>query len=428
MITEKKKGLSLNIVLLALIGFFATWGEGMQHVFSRASLIYPALVAVYVVFNYNNVLRIKKKEHIVPKEFKYLFIFVFIHTLIYVLLNINTIGFGSEAGAANDEGYSFGADNSGNIIVRYFLFLIFSLYLTVAIRDKKKLKIFALFYTIGFCFTIFGGAFHAYDNSMVRISGGLRDPNAMAFDALVSFIFSLYLFNEYKSDKKLKLLLIGTFVIEIAAILLSFSRGAFLAFGLWGILFYIRKGLFRSLGKIVLIGFVVFAIGNVLIRTMGIDTELIEARFSIEEMKESKGANRGYIWKAYLSKWDTYFITGMGMSNSPTVMRGNKEGVAETYESHNLYIQYFAEYGIIGILLYLAYWIGFIKQYRRTSGSDYILISVGVLFMVVTFFLNIDKGRTFWIVLSVINMVWMNNLSLRNRNKNEEVLGIRAVK
>lgn len=110
---------------------------------------------------------------------------------------------------------------------------------------------------------------------------------------------------------------------------------------------------------------------------MGIDVEILKDRFSIEEMQENKGANRGYIWEAYLSNTDKYFVTGMGIGNSPKVMQGNKQGVAENYETHNLYLQFFAEFGIIGLLLYLRYWNNFMKQYRRTKGSNYILMTMG---------------------------------------------------
>ena len=409
MITEKKKGLSLNIVLLVLIGFFATWGEGMQHVFSRASLIYPTLVAVYVVFNYGSLRRVLHRTAIVPKEFKILFLFILIHTVIYVIFNFNEIGFGRETGTANDEGFSYGKTESGILIVRYFLFLLFSLYLTVSFSEEKKLKVFSFAYIVGFVFTIFGGAYHNYVNTILRFSGGLQDPNAMAFDAIIALLFSLYLYNKYDT-KGTRLFLSVTFVLEILAVLISFSRGAYLAMIIWSIIYIIHKGLLRSMWKILAFGAVAIMIGTSAVRFLGIDTEMIETRFSLDEMKENKGANRGLIWEAYLTNMDKYFVTGMGIGNSPSIMKGNKQGVSEDYESHNLYIQYFAEYGIIGLLLYLLYWRGYLRQFRKTKNDKWFLMSMGMVFLVVTFFLNIDKGRTFWIVLSLLNMVWMENI------------------
>jgi O-antigen ligase len=409
MITEKKKGLSLNIVLLALIGFFATWGEGMQHVFSHASLIYPALVAVYVVFNYGSLRRVLRRTAIVPKEFKILFLFILIHTVIYVIFNFNEIGFGRETGTANDEGFSYGKTESGMVIVRYFLFLLFSLYLAVAVSDGRKLKVFSFSYIAGFICTIIGGAYHSYTSTLLRFSGGLQDPNAMAFDAIIALLFTFYLFNKYKT-KGVRVFLTASLVFDILAILISFSRGAYLAMLIWGIVYIVHKGLLRSLWKVLVVGVIALVIGVIAIRSLGIDTEMLEYRFSIEEMREKKGANRGLIWEAYLSNMEKYFVTGMGIGNSPSVMKGNKQGVSEAYESHNLYIQYFAEYGIIGLLLYLLYWRGYLRQFRKTKNDKWFLMSMGMVFLVVTFFLNIDKGRTFWIVLSLLNMVWMENI------------------
>lgn len=407
----------LNYLLLALIAFFATWGEGMQLIISKASLIYPALVSVYIFVYYYSFIEVVRNRQIVPHEFKILFLFILIHTFFYVVFNAESIGFGTESGDANDEGYAFGKTDNGVTMIRYFLFLLFSLYLTVALGDEKKLRVFAIFYVLGFVCTVVGGASHSYQNAFVRFSGGLQDPNTMAFDALISFVFSLFLLNRTQT-KWSQYLLIISIVIEIFAVFLSFSRGAFLALMIWMLLYAWRKGILQNIWKWLIILVFFLVIGNFTVKMMDIDTELLEARFSLEEISEDKGANRGLIWEVYLSKMDEYFVTGMGMCNSPQVMVGNDQGVAENYESHNLYIQFFAEFGFVGLLLYLLYWRGFIKEYLRTQDDYYILMTMGCLFMVVTFFLNIDKGRTFWIVLSVINMVWMKNMELEN---NEEV-------
>jgi hypothetical protein len=58
----------------------------------------------------------------------------------------------------------------------------------------------------------------------------------------------------------------------------------------------------------------------------------------------------------------------------------------------------------------LLYWRGYLRQFRKTKNDKWFLMSMGMVFLVVTFFLNIDKGRTFWIVLSLLNMVWMENI------------------
>lgn len=420
----RTKGLSLNIVLLALIGFFATWGEGMQKVISRASIIYPALAAVYMFFYYNSFIRSVRGKQIVPKEFKWLYVFILIHSIIYISLNFQSIGFGSEMGTTNDEGFAYGKTESGIVIIRYFLFLLFCLYLTVAFDNEYKLKIFAISFVIGFmCTILLGGAFHSYANALVRFSGGVQDPNVMAFDALVALIFSVYL---YKSNKMfaIRMFLIVSFVIELLAVFLSFSRGAYLALAIWTLLYMIHKGLWRNIWKVIM-GLVIFSIiGYMAMRNLGIDSEIVETRFSLEEMQEKKGANRGLIWETYLTNFDKYFVFGMGIGNSPKVMIGNKLGVSEAYESHNLYIQFFAEYGFIGLLLYLLYWRGYMHQNRRTQGNNYILMTVGWAFLVVTFFLNIDKGRTFWIVLAIINTVWMRNIQSRKTIQRQESISI----
>lgn len=406
--SNKSHSMTFNTILLFLIGFFATWGEGMQHIISRASLIYPAFVAIYIVYNFNSFKRIVRSQQIVPKEFKTLYIFITIHTAFYLLFNFQSIGFGTELGNANDAGFAYGKTETGIVILRYFMFLVFSLYLAVDFRNEDKLRTFSYAYIIGFIFTIVGGAYNSYTNALMRFSGGLQDPNSMAFDALVAFILSMYLFHTNLS-KTAKFFVIFSIIIDLLAIFLSFSRGAYLALFIWYLLYFIRKGVFRTIGRIIL-GFGLFVmIGLIAVNKMGIDVEILQERFSIEEIQENKGAKRGYIWEAYLCNADKYYITGMGIGNSPKVMQGNKQGVAENYETHNLYLQFFVEFGIVGLLLYLRYWKNYIKEYRRTKDKYFILFSVGICLLIVTFFLNIDKGRTFWIVLSLLNMISLHN-------------------
>ena len=405
---NKHHSLTFNTMILFLTGFFATWGEGMQQIISRASLIYPAFVAIYIVYNYKSFKRFVRSQQIVPKEFKALYLFIIIHTIIYLIFNFQSIGFEIESGDVNDAGFAYGKTESGIVIVRYFLFLIFSLYLAVVFRCEDKLRTFSYAYITGFIFTIVGGAYNTYANALMRFSGGLQDPNAMAFDALVALIFSVYLFQTNLS-KTAKIYVIFSIIIDLLAIFMSFSRGAYLALVIWGLLYFVRKGLIRNLGRIA-VGVALFVIiGSIAVNKIGIDMEILQERFSIQEMRENKGANRGYIWEAYLSNADKYFITGMGIGNSPKVMQRNEQGVAENYETHNLYLQFFAEFGIIGLLLYLRYWKNYMREYKIVKGNEFILFSIGVCMMIVTFFLNIDKGRTFWIVLSLLNMICIHN-------------------
>lgn len=420
MVLNNNKKNKPQLLLLGAIGFFATWGEGMQHVLPKSSVIYPILVALYIVVNFDRLSKVIKRRAIVPQEFKFLFLYILIHTFVYILFNLQSIGFGTEVRMANEEGFSYGRAESGVIIVRYFLFFLFSLILTVVLSNNRRLNFFSTAYVLGFiCTILLGGASHGYGNSLVRISGGLKDPNAMAFDAIISFIFSLYLYGQNR-NKTVKFLFIVSMIIEFLAIFLSFSRGAYLALMLWGFYYMYRKGLLNNVWKFSLAALTFFFIGYIAIKTIGIDTEVLEDRFSVQEIKERRGASRGYIWEAYIDNIDQYALTGTGIANSSSVLKGNRFGVEENYETHNLYLQMFVEYGIVGLLLYLLYWRNFFRVYKKVTGGHFILISMGIILLVVTFFLNIDKGRTYWIVFATLNMVWMSNSPIKGnmRKKN----------
>ena len=404
----KSYKININIPLLALIGFFATWGEGMQKILPKASLVYPALMAVYMLLNGNSFLkRISKKQPVVPKEFKYLFVFIFIHSLIFFILNYQSISFSTVADVrVNEEGFLYTVEGKGITMCRYFLFMFFCVYLTASFANERLLKIFSTSYILGFICTIFGGAFHVY-GGLIRISGGLDDPNVMAFDALVALFFSFYLFSRYNS-KILNIFILFSVFVSLVAILMSFSRGAYLALIVWLLFFLYKMGVKKYFWKVIFSLSILTSIAIISVKRMNLDIELLLNRFSLETMSESKGANRGMIWEAYLSNMDRYFVTGMGITNTTKAIKGNRQGVSENYETHNIYITYFVEFGIFGLILFVLYWRGVVNVFFRIDRNDsyYYLVSLGILFMLVNCFLSLDKGRTYWIVLACTNMVW----------------------
>ena len=406
----KSLKININSLFLALLGFFATWGEGMQRILPKANLVYPALMAVYMLLNGNSFLkRISIKKPIVPKEFKYLFLFVLFHTLIYIFFNISSISFNTVSEVrVNDDGLIYTEESNGISILKFFVFLIFCIYLTVALYEKRNLIIFAISYIIGFVGTIFFGAYDVY-GGITRVTGGVGDPNYMALDALVALMFSLYIYYKY-NYRTAKIFLVISIIIELFGIIVSFSRASYLALIVVALLYLFRNGIVKNLLKLFIGCVVLGAVFSYAIKSLGEDTEILISRFSIEEMEESRGAKRGFIWEAYLSNMDTYFITGTGMRNTQVAIRNNNQGVADSYMTHNTYLQYFVEYGIVGLFLFLLYWKHFIQSTRNGSDS-FFLYSIGIVLMIVIFFLNCDKGRTYWIVLTIVNVVSMNSKS-----------------
>lgn len=410
---------NINILLLSGIGFFATWGEGMQKIFPRVTFIYPSLILIYLIFNLDIIAYLLfGKKKVIPSQFKWLYLFITIHTFFYVLLNINNISFGLDYAGQNEEGFTYGISHNGNTIIRYFFFLVFCVVLSQSFQRLKYLKVFSSFFVIGFCLTlILNGASHEYGN-LYRYSGGLKDPNTMAFDGIISLMFSLFLYAESKSPivKIKKLLLLVSIIVETIAITFSFSRAAWLTLVIFIILYFLRRR-FKGITKFILAFIVVVIVSQVMIKKYSISTDVIKTRFSLKEMEETKGANRELIWETYISRIDDYLLYGTGIGNSQTIIAENREGLAYDYETHNLYLQFLVEYGVFGLLLYLLYLFGIIKTYRKTNGSFYYLICMGILMMIDTFFLNIDKGRTYWIVLATVNYIWMRNRQLTKKSR-----------
>jgi O-antigen ligase len=317
---------------------------------------------------------------------------------------------------AIQQDFVFMAANSGEIIIRYFLFMFLSLLLTYLFRKREALLFFCLFYVIGFVLTIIIGGYSNNYSGIFRISGGLSDPNAMAFEGITSLCVSLFLLRNI-TKRWLRIIVVIMAIISACSILLSFSRGAMLAL-IFGVLFYyIKYGQIR--GIIISTIFVLLFAPIILHFVPSEIKQLTEMRFSIVDAKEKGGAGRFEIWTDYLSISENYAITGMGVGNGRSALV-KYSSTNETRETHNQYLLYFVEFGIIGFLLYLFFLFHLVGLLKSTNfhDSDFFL-SVSILSMlIVTMFLNTDKGRTFWIVISFANyMFWRrqkNNYKIQN--------------
>lgn len=397
------------ILLFYMSAFFAPWGDGMQHVFSNASSIFP--MCVFGIIALGLLFKLQLQKYNIPKAFKYFLVFVFLHTLVYIILNPNVLTFGTTEYFVSGDNFTVGKTSSGDAILKFFIFGLYSCILFKSMcSGLVKIPQYLLAFCCGFCCTILiGGYQNEYADDLTRISGGLTDPNAMAVDSLVALSFALFLLKKIKMRflNFLKFLLV---VVPAYALVMSFSRGGMLALVVMAIVFLKRRYKLIKIipccafGLLVIYIFYQFIIPNDF-------RETLNMRFSFEEAKETGGANRVGIWTAYLERWIYYFITGTGFGNCSSVLHQHSYGVNVSldYVTHNQYLLYFVEQGLLGLFFYANYIIKGIKEIKKTSKEMLFLVLPFIGYVTATFFVNLSGGRTVWIIFAFINFVYVYN-------------------
>lgn len=394
----------ISFLLLFLSGFFISWGEGMQHFFSHATVMYPLAVGLLMIL-YADDLFGKKSVYAIPPQYKYLLLFVYLHTFIFVIFHPSVLSFGKTEGLVTESDFTFYDSATGDTIVRYFLFSFASILLSYLFRKEKYLNIFLWSYSLGFAATILLGGYVGDYSDYFRLSGGMKDPNVMAMDAVVVFWASLYLLKQ--QDKRLNsCILYVIIIISLYALGMSFSRGALMAF-VFSLMAWFWINGFKRVIKYLILGFVVLIVIFSFIPNEIKD--IFTLRFSLEETLDDKGAGRLDIWKEYLSYWLDYFITGTGLTNGQSVMALHHS--SEFRVTHNQYLEYFVEFGIIGFILYISYLYSAFKVCVKSRIS---LSMVFVAICIFTFFINIDRGRTFWAVTAIVNYIWYKQTRMKS--------------
>ena len=334
-----------NIYLLALLGFFASWGEGMQKVISSPSLFFPILAFLVIVFNFKY---LKVGFTCIPRSYKLLLIFVLIHTFVFICLNPSVLSFGRTTSFEGDNNFQFYSSNSGDVLLRYFLFATLSFILPPLFTSKNLLKSFLLGFAVGFSITILLGGYSADYDDLMRVSGGHKDPNAMAIDGLISICSILHLLRE-ANTKMFKRVLYVLLAISVAAVFISMSRGAILTLCVIILACFFKQGKQRII-KSLLLGLPIIVIGMYFVYVYMVPGEikdLIELRFSINEMKTDGGAGRTEIWMNYLRNWKDFAFLGTGLSNSMSVLAENN--IVDLRVTHNQCLKFFVEFGFVSL-------------------------------------------------------------------------------
>jgi len=188
-----------------------------------------------------------------------------------------------------------------------------------------------------------------------RIGGVFEQPNMLgAFFVYNMFLF-LGFFLYYWRSAKYWLLLIP-FAVCFRGIMVTFSRGAYLAFAFGGFM----TAFFRSKALFVVTAILLIAV----IATPALMPEGIRHRMAstfggeklistdLEEIKDPSAANRILVWKGAIAMIKERPLVGFGYATFPYII-GLYAPEVSKYDAHNTYLILAAEMGIPSLVIFL---------------------------------------------------------------------------
>ncbi len=248
-----------------------------------------------------------------------------------------------------------------------------------------------------------------------RVAATFGNPNIFA-QYLVLVAPLAFIIMWFSSSWRYRIYLGGAFLVILLALVLTFSRGSWLALGVAGILlaFMIDR-------RLVVLGIIVAAIGI----NFAPDV-IIDRIVSIFNTEDTSSAYRFDAWNSAFAMIRDYWLTGIGMDEQ-TFLRVYPDYMVNdvrVYHFHNIFLQHFVMGGILGLfaVLYLFYhsFRSLIERMFTFSGKAPFLNGVAkglfaAILAIAIAALTEDIWRhyavffTFWLVFALIGALFQLN-------------------
>ena len=322
---------------------------------------------------------------------------------------------------------SFAPMSSLKQVMVHLSFILFYFVLVNVIRTKKQwLALIKAFICSAFLVAIYGVLQNfigvssteswvdeeMFTNIKMRVYSFFNNPNVLGEFLVLTIPVALALiWNKVKDLHKVLFSLILIFMV--ACMIFTWSRGAWLGMMVAVALFLVisdKRWMFAGILMLFLIPIALYVTGN---------SAIIERFMSIGNTADTSTAYRVSIWQASINMISDFWVGGIGIgSDSYTTIYPSYAlpGARFALHSHNLYLQFLVETGVIGITSLLAILLGFLKSVFatsvvrkiKTSDTAKILVAIGTGFLGFMFqgltdyvWYNYKILMIFWIVIAL---------------------------
>ncbi len=273
---------------------------------------------------------------------------------------------------------SFAKTSSLKQVMVHGSFILFYFVLVNVIRTKKQwMALIKLFIASAFVVALYGvfqNFFGAavteswidedmFEDIKLRVYSFFNNPNVLGeFLVLTIPVSVALLWNRVKDTHRILFAII--LMCMVACMIFTWSRGAWLGMLIAVALFLViadRRWMIAGVLCLLLIPVVLYISGNMAI---------IERFISIGNTSDTSTAYRVSIWQASIKMIGDFWLGGIGIgSDAYTTIYPfyALPGAKFALHSHNLYLQFWVETGVVGISSLLAVLLGFLKTVFATS-------------------------------------------------------------
>ena len=307
---------------------------------------------------------------------------------------------------------SISLEESMNIALVMIAFAMAYFIIVNTIETKKQFKAILYMFVIaagisavfGIYQYIFGDVYSQawldadmFEDIKMRVYSTFENPNVYGEYLILSIPIAVSLFWTEKGFWK-KAFLLGISGITMLAMILTFSRGCWL-----GILFALA-----ILAVIIDRRFIILGLIGLMMLPFVLPDTIINRFMSIGDMSDSSTSYRVYIWMGSLAMLKDYWLSGIGLGETSfnTIYPLYSYNNIEAPHSHNLYLQIVSQFGIMGLIIFLAIVYNFYKDTTISMLKKKNILLAGIIAGLTGFFLESMFDYT-WYNYRVILIFWM---------------------
>ena len=299
---------------------------------------------------------------------------------------------------------------------RWYALLAILVIVITTVTDERSLR-WVLFAFVGGAVAsvligVADGSFTGTADGAARLEGGAGDPNYLAASIVACCIVAVSLL-ALPVGVAVRWTIAGSLLVLIAGLVMSGSRGGFLAAG-GGIiaaffLFKYRRALVVA-ATAILVGIGALAFLNV-----------PDAWDRVTDFDDDNG--RSSLWTVGARMWEDNPVGGVGLNNfvvhsgdyvrEPGTLENTELVVEKPHVPHNTYLQILAETGVVGLLLFVAFCVACVRAAllaapKFESGGDWAAgtLTRGVVvatasILAASMFLSAATDKRLWVLLAL---------------------------
>lgn len=304
--------------------------------------------------------------------------------------------------------WSIDTATSINAVITFLLpSVLIALILDSSITSKKDISFFLAFYIVGCMIASIAGLLTRQQTLAAatfageeRLSAFGQDQNTLAFLLIMGAIPLFKSITSAKS-KYMRFLAITILVIFSFMIISTGSRTGVLVYAFTGVIYLVSTKKFKILiGS----GLLIAVILPILLQY--IPESIVDRLFQTAELvSDGNFSERGEIWSSAVRAFsEENIILGVGYSNFSTMLR---QHFGWQMASHNTYLTYFTEFGILGIWTFIYILVKIVKTtllIKKQERSIYIYCYIVPIFI---FMLTLETEYKRWIfIIWILLSAW----------------------